>query len=108
MRQVRTDRGAAVCDAQLRRASIALMNLRERDATEEPTLEEALATFRAERSPRDLARTDGASPAVRFTSAMRALRRAISQHPIDARLQEALAELHEAEKDGGDPHEREG
>jgi hypothetical protein len=73
----------------------------------EPSLEEALAAFRAERTPPDPARTDGASPAVRFTSAMRALRRAISQHPIDARLQEALAELHEAEKDERYPDGRE-
>jgi hypothetical protein len=78
------------------------MSTHEPEPTHEPTLEEALAAFRAERTPRDLRHIDTPSPALRFASAMRALRRAISQHPIDARLQEALAELREAENE----HER--
>jgi hypothetical protein len=86
------------------------MSAHEQDAPHEPTLEEALAAFRAERSPlppRDLVRTDEPSPALRFASAMRALRRAISNHPVDARLQEALSELRDAESHERDPHERE-
>jgi hypothetical protein len=75
------------------------MSAHEPDVPHEPTLEEALATFRAERSPRDFTHTDEPSPAHRFASAMRALRRAISQHPVDARLQEALSELRDAEGD---------
>jgi hypothetical protein len=74
------------------------LQTRENEATEEPTLEQALEAFRAERAPRDFPHEAGSSPALRFESAMRTLRRAITAHPISARLQEALSELHDAER----------